>query len=190
MTYLISLVDIYSGTTIQRNVESFLLYPFIERAQIDFAEKLLGSAQYNDLIDDITTLGLTGLTGANLTLQQNLKSMVVLYTWYYATPFLAVKFDNKGVNQLVSDNSKNVDENRQTDLINRILNLAQEAELKCLKFLRDNYQNYPLWRENIYYEDQKGNDGNTLFGGIEFDSNWKNDYIYINGKTYRRGDLL
>jgi hypothetical protein len=190
MTYLITLQDIYSGTTIQKNVESFLLNPFIERAQVDFVEKLLGTACYNDLIAQVDSVGLTGLTGSYLTLKENIKPMLVLYTWYYATPFLAVKFDNKGVNQLVSDNSANVGESRQTDLINRILNLAQEAELKCLKFLRTNYIDYPLWRENIYYDDSKGNDANTLFGGIEFDSTWKDDYVYINGKRYRRGDLL
>jgi len=190
MTYLITTEDIYSGTTIQRNVENFLLTPFMMRSQIDFTEKLLGSALYNALVADVESVGLTGLTGVNLSLQQILKPMQVMYTWYYATPFLAVKFDNKGVNQLVSDNSANVNESRQTDLLNRILNLAQESELKALKFLRANYLNYPLWRENIYYEDNKGNDANVLFGGIEFESAWKDDIIYLNGKSYRRGDLL
>jgi len=190
MTYLITTEDIFSGTTIQRNVQDFLLNPFIERSQIDFTEKLLGTALYNDLINQVELYGLTGLSGTYLTLQQILKPMGVMYTWYYATPFLAVKFDNKGVNQLVSDNSANVNQERQTDLINRILNLAQESELKALKFLRANYTSYPLWRENIYYDDNKGNDVNTLFGGIEFDSNWKGDIVYIGGKAYRRGDLL
>lgn len=189
MTYLIDLNDIYSGTTIQSNVQSSLLFPFISRAENDFVKKLLGTSQFDDLKNDINLVGLSGLTGNNLTLQQEIKPMLVLYTWYYATPFLAVKFDNKGINKLTSDNSEGVSESRQTDLLNKILNLAQEAEYNALKFLRLNYQNYPLWREDIYYcEDNKPN--TKLFGGIEFDSNYLDKIIYINGVAYRRGDLL
>ena len=188
-TYFIDLQDIYSGTTIQSNVQNSLIYPFIERAQNDFVKKLVGTAQYDDLISKVSASGLTGLTSYDLELQKNLKPMLVLYTWYYATPFLAVKFDNKGINKLTSDNSEGISESRQIDLLNKILNLAQEAEGNALKFLRLNYQNYPLWREDIYYfEDTKPN--TKLFGGIEFDSNYLDQIIYINGVAYRKGDLL
>lgn len=191
MTYLITLADIYSGTTIQSNVQASLLYPFIEKAQEQIVLKLLGTAQYDALITAVQSTGLSGLTGANLALNNKLKPVIVNYTWYYATPFLSVRFDNKGLNKLTSDNSSSVDSSKETDLLVRILNFAQESETIALKFLRKYYMNYPLWREDIYYTEDCYLNNRTFFGGIEFDGYLGYDqYIYINGKKYRKGDLL
>jgi len=153
--------------------------------------KLLGTAQYDFIINEINTLGLTGLTGATQLLVEQLKPMVVNYTWYNATPFLAVKFDNKGINKLTSDNSEGISETRQDTLLTKILNFAQESETFALKFLRANYQNYPLWREDIYYCEDPNFNNNTFFGGIQFDSpNDLTDYIYVNGQYIRRSDII
>lgn len=188
MAYLITSQDIFANTTIQSNVQATLLYPFIEKAQVMNVLKLLGTAQYEAIQTQINNVGLTGLTGTTLALVNQLKPMVTNYTWYYATPFLTVRFDNKGVNYLTSDNSETVSEAKINTLMSKILQFAQESELLALKFLRKNYQQYPLWREDIYYEEDCNNNAKTLFGGIQFDN--KNPYVYLNGRVYRLSDLL
>lgn len=191
MTYLITLQDLYNKTTIQSNVQSSLLYPFIEKAQEMNALKLLGTAQYDELISQVNIYGLNNVTGTTLALLNQIQPMIINWTWYYATPFLAVKFDNKGVNYLNSDNSDPVSESKITNLLGKIQQFAEESELKALKFLRKYYQNYPLWRENIYYEeDCYIQNGQTLFGGIQFDNYYGEKRIYINGKWYNQSDLL
>lgn len=191
MTYLITLQDLYNNTTIQSNVQSTLLYPFIEKAQTMNVLKLLGTAQYEDILADIDSVGLNNITGTTLNLVNQLKPMVINWTWYYATPFLTLRFDNKGVNYLNSDNSEPVSETKITNILGKIQQFAEESELMVLKYLRKYYQQYPLWRENIYYEeDCYIQNGQTLFGGIQFDNYYGEKKVFLNGKWYYLSDLL
>lgn len=192
MTQLITYQDVLTGTTMEQNVKASHLDIHIDNATILYIRKFLGTAQFEDLMNKVELSGVTGLTSYTATLYDYIKPMLVNYTLYTALPWLPTRISEKGINYTTSENTKNVDETRLLAMRTESLNIAEEYAQRALVYLRNNKDNYPLWREDIYQCELNNHASNsTFFSGIEFDSpNWKNELVYINGQYYRRGDLL
>ncbi len=189
MTRLITHQDLLTGTTIEANVKANLTDMHCENAQVIYVEKFLGTAQYEALLTEVSLSGLTGITGTTLSLYEKIKPMLVWYSLYMAIPWLPARISEKGINTMTSDNTKEASEKRITQLQTEAFNVAQEYHQKALIFLRNNYLDYPLWREDIYYSQPNVHASkSTYFSGIQFDRSpdWYNEKVF----GYRRGDLL
>lgn len=187
---LISHADLISGTTLESNVKANLTTTHIENAQFIYIKKFLGTAYYDSLLQEVYSIGGTqNLTGITLSLYNYIKPMLINYTMYMAMPFLPNRISEKGINVNTSDNTKEADDQRLSQMRTEYFNLGQEYQQQALVFLRNNSSSFPLWREDIYYSETNQRATNSSFyGGIQFDRDvdWYNEIVM----GYRRGDLL
>ncbi len=160
-TVLITTDDLKKLTAISQNMDVELLAPHLLIAQQLYVAPLLGDALYTDILDRFD--GVTGLTGASLTLYNDYIVPALAYSaWFCAAPFLHFKTQRQGIGTQTSDNQVPVTPEELSLYINRVENLMNYYLNRVTDFLvKDNYVNYPLYRS----EDtpKSTNKGSSLF---------------------------
>lgn len=165
--------DLKDDTVIQNNLESKLVAPFIQVAQDIHIVKILGKALSDALLADlvINAEGITEAVAARfITLLPYVKKAHNYCTAGEATPFLAVRITNKGVNRRSSDHSSPASENEVKGIKIKFDNYAQyyKKQLEC--FLLDNESTYPEFRQDdADCEDDCITSRSQYFSGFQFD---------------------
>lgn len=189
MTRFITVDDLKNVTAIQKNVQADLLEPFIDIAQPLYILRILGTAQYDNLTGDIDTNGLTGLSASNQALLTQIRLPLAYATFYEALPFIWASISNKGITIKHSENSEPASEKEMKNLRISINNWMEFYIAEFKRWLRNNRDNYPLWREDIFYQNDY-NSGKTYcsssnFFGMQFDRN----NGYLNNGFYNSNDI-
>ena len=142
--------DLKDNTVIQNNLEAKLVEPFIKVAQDIHIVKILGTALSGVMLADmdIDANGNTEATTARfIALLPYVKDAHVYCTASEATPFLAVRLTNKGINRRSSDHSSPASENEVKGIKINFANYGDyyKHELEC--FLINNVDTYPEFRQ-------------------------------------------
>lgn len=165
MARFITVADITGTTVIQAHVNAQLLEPFIDVAQQLYVLRILGTPQYEALENDIISVGLSGLTGNNLSLLNKIKPALIYSTFYEAMPFLWARITNKGIVTKESDQqSTTVDEKAMVNLRANVSKWSEFYIEELKRFLRANKSIYTDWREEYF-----------------------NDFELLSGATYNNG---
>ena len=170
MARFITTGDLSGNTAIQANVQVTLLEPFIDGVQQLYALRLLSISQYEALESAINTYTLTGITGYDLALINKLKPMLCWATLYEALPFLETKITNKGLVIKASEGqSSSAQDSQYLRLYNAASKWTEFYLQECKRYLRNNKNNYPLWREE-YFTIYEANSGATYNNGTGYKS--------------------
>ena len=164
---------LYKNTTIEANVDSTILTPIIDKAQLLYIEGVLGTALYNKLKTDVSGNTLSGnyLTLMTDYVQPALAEGVV----YEAYPQIWSRITNKSVSTSNSENS--------VPLTADDVKWIREGVKDSLEYLLQRTSKYLMANVTLFPEYQ--NPGSTidtvvpkrknLFGGIYLRKGGKND---------------
>ena len=173
----ITIDDIKENTTVQQNVDTSLIYPYIDLAQRVWLLPVLSERLYEALSDDINVNGLTGVTTAHSLLLNKIKPALIFGCVHEAIPFLRSRITNKGIVTKSSDANSEPASDKQVADMRDSYNHAVQTYIQDLKrFLRNNNALYPLWQEEYYstHEQYSGatynNSTTGYFSGVVFDA--------------------
>ena len=136
---LITITEVKDLTTIQKNVDDYLVTNAILYAE----EKHIASCIGQDLYDDaVANPG----TAENTALIAEIKPALALWVQYEVIPDLHIKETNKGIVMNFSDNSNNFS-TRDVEYKRRIVkDRANFKTAKIIDFLEYNSDDYPLYK--------------------------------------------
>ncbi len=153
----------------------------MDLAQPLYFKRILGIAAYDDLTNAIiVNSGLTNFTGFTIQYQNllnQIRTPLCYCAWYEAFPFLHFKMTNKGIT-LKSSIENDTTPAKMSDidqLRTSVFNWASFYLEEFKQFLRNNRTDYPLWKEDIFYQKDflSGSTSNTrYFTGFEFGDNF------------------
>jgi len=169
---MLSVDDMKSITSISDNLEETLLNPFIKTAQLLYIEKILGRSLYEDIITSISTGG----TIYKTLLEEHIMPCLAYYSLSDAIPFIAMRFEKKGITKSNSDNSENIVNDEMSVLIKRTETSARLYANRLVSYLNENTNMYPLYRMSC--ESNVVGSTNTIFTGF---GKRKSNYSPSNG---------
>lgn len=163
-TLFLSVDFLRDNTVINGNVDGELLEPFILLAQNVHIEPIVGTALYNDIITNISSLSADYVT----LLEDYLQPALVQWALYESLPFINYKLTNKSIATKNSDNSDPVELNELHYLRTTVKDVAEYMSERATLFLKANTDTYPLFIEyGSDCDDIKPNQTN-YFSGIVF----------------------
>lgn len=131
----------YSPLPNNYNMEEIM--PFVHPAEIMWVEPVIGTALYNELLQQVNDNEVTPL---NSTLLLNIYPYLAFAVVYSALPFIQYHVSEVGVTKGKSDNSDSIT-NRDANYMSEHLRKMIEEMKKLLKqFLDTNAEYYPLYR--------------------------------------------
>jgi hypothetical protein len=147
---MMSVTDIQNLTAISEQVSPELLQPFIKNAEVMYLLPALGQPLYEDILANIGS----GTTKYDALLQGWIYYVLAYYTWYNACPFLAYKFQKKGVVKQHSDDSENAAIDEVGMLTKRIESMASAYMNQLVSYLNSTAGNalYPLYTKDLENE--------------------------------------
>ena len=150
-------------TNINKNVDMTILTPAIYEAQLNYILPILGTKLYNQILIEI---GLGSVTSLNQTLLDNyILPCLMHYAKYEALPDMKYRLMNKGVQIKNSDNSASADLEEIQFLMDREKRKAEMFAERATRYLCANSNSYPLYTQNVNYDEIKPN-RNNVTGGI------------------------
>jgi hypothetical protein len=142
-TLLISKEDFFTLCPVSKNIDWELLRSNALVSQETHIAEVLGSAQYNALVDAYNNHTDTGLTA---TLMNYVAKCLVWYTLYNASPWVHGSVERAGINITTpQDNTAASDEN-VTLKIENALATAIRYRNDMINYLELNKDSYPLYR--------------------------------------------
>ena len=180
MAEFITVVDLKNNTVIQNNIEAKLLEPFISVAQDLHIKEIIGVALADALSADIS-INADGETEAStarfIALLPYVKAAHIYATAAEATPFLAVRITNKGINKRLSEFTQTASDTEVKQIQAKFHNLADfyKKELEC--FILDNETDYPEYRQEEC--DDCIPRKHRFFSGIQFEKTRKINPDYL-----------
>lgn len=146
------------NTVIDPNIDEKYLVISIREAQSIYIRKALGTALYNDILNNISA----GTVSSDYTTLLDTYIVEALKYWavYEAIPYLAVKLTNKAVVSKTSDNSQGVSGIDLEKMQEVIKNKAEYYTERLILFVRQNQLLYPLIN-------QPGTGYDTIFPEID-----------------------
>ncbi len=196
MTRLITTDDLKNNTVIEKNVQADLLVPYIDIAQALYVKRILGVAQYDNIVNDVAanttsggTINITALTTSNQALIVQIAPALSFCAFYEGMPFIWAKFTNKGISlkSSIENDTSTVKLNEMQTLRKTVFDWSQFYLEELKQWLRNNHSNYPLWREDIFYQKDflSGSTSNTrYFSGIQFDND-----PYYDSRQWNKNDI-
>lgn len=171
---LISEATLKSETVISENVDPKLLVPTIKEVQNIYITPLLGTALYNDVIDQVSG-GTISAAYVEL-LNDYIQPVMVKYCVYEAVLDLSFKFQNKNVATKTSEFSQQASLNDLRYYMDKALNRAQYYAERVTRFLIANPTVYPKYlnqgqadASTIYPTYRNYANGMYLGGDIDWD---------------------
>ena len=166
--------DLKDNTVIQNNLEAKLVEPFIKVAQDIHIVRILGTALATVMLADMS-INVDGITEAAtarfIDLLPYVKDAHVYCTAAEATPFLAVRLTNKGVNRRASEFTSPASEGEVTGIKINFANYGDYYNNKLECFLIDNVDTYPEFRQAEEDCDNCKTTRSSYFSGFQFDKN-------------------
>ena len=164
---------------INGNTDMKVITPTIQLVQDIYVHPLIGTKLYNEIIGQIDNNTVT-------TLNQTLLDSYIIPTmlWYLlceCTPVFKYRYMNKGVMVKNSDNSQPADLNEIQFLMDKWKNNAELYAERVTRFLRKNIADYPLYYQNMYYDEIKPNMTNFNTGIFLDDMDERDFYNVIIG---------
>lgn len=128
------------STVLNENIDVKVLSPIIWKVQELRILELLGTALYEDMMNEInnnTTNGVTNTstmkTGYGTLLTDYIQPCMIQYCVCDSTPELAIKFMNVGINKKNTDNTSSVD---YSDILRMIERYQADAEIYQNRLIR------------------------------------------------------
>jgi len=139
---MISERTIKETSFIDENVDVNLIRTTIKTAQDIYITPILGTALYNEVLNQIDT---NTLTTANTTLLDKYISLALLWwTLFEGVDVFTYKFRNKGILKETSEVSQTIGVDEVKRLMDSFRNKAEYYSERVTKFLYENQTTYPL----------------------------------------------
>ena len=119
------------------------IMPFVHPAEIMWVEPVLGTALYNELIEQVNTNQVTEL---NSTLLLNIYPYLSFAVVYSALPFIQFHVSEVGVTKGKSDNSDSISNADANYMSAHLRKMVEEMKKLLKQFLDTNAEYYPLYR--------------------------------------------
>lgn len=155
-------------TSISDNIDVNLLQPHLLIAQQLYIQPILGDALYTSILAQFDNQTLSGDT---LTLYDEYITPAIGFSaWFSAAPFLLYKTQRQGIQTQNGDNSTPLTSDEFSLYSARVENFKNFYCDRLLKYLEDNYDKFPLFRNSSTSDNVNHNVGG----------------IYLNYKKYDR----
>lgn len=119
------------------------IMPFVHPAEIMWLEPVLGTALYNELIEQVN---LNQVTELNSTLLLNIYPYLSFAVVYSALPFIQFHVSEVGVTKGKSDNSDSISNADANYMSEHLRKMVEEMKKLLKQFLDTNAEYYPLYR--------------------------------------------
>jgi hypothetical protein len=140
---LLSEATLKQRSILQDNVDMKVVTPAIVDVQEEYILPLLGTALYNDLLEQVRT---STLTTAYRTLLDDYITRVMIWYCRFELPMdMNYKYFNKSVGVQNADNMNPATIEEMQYILNRARNKAEWYAERCTKFLLSNTTIYPLY---------------------------------------------
>lgn len=116
--------------------------PFIHPTEKIWIEPILGTALYEELLDQVCK---NEVTDVNSTLLLNVYPLLAMATCLIAMPFISYRFSEVGITQGYSENSQGVSISGINYITERLTAQVNTMKRLLKKFLDDNAEHYPLY---------------------------------------------
>jgi hypothetical protein len=136
------------NTVVNGNVDDELITPFIIIAENQNIERVIGTALFDELVDQIEDYkeNSTPIDPNNIILlEKYINPALLQWTMFHSLPFLNYKLTNKTVAKKNSDNSDSSDVGEISYLRNVVSNNAEYLSTRLTNFLKENKDTYPLF---------------------------------------------
>ena len=158
---LITQNDIKTLTSLNGNVDTDKIMPYIKIAQDIHLTRLLGSVLIEKIKDDVIN---NTLTGNYQTLVDNYcKNVLIHYTLAEYLPFMAYTLSNKGVYKHNAENSEVVDKSEVDFLTEKAKTHAQYYAQRLTDYLCANNSDFPEYSQTT--PDGVASQGNNYTSG-------------------------
>jgi len=152
---LISEAYLKDATVINENVDVKVLRTNISLAQDLYIHPALGTALYDQILDQVAN---NNLSVANDTLLTDyIKPCLKYYVQYESGRDLVFKWMNKGVMSKNSDNSNSVDPETLKQIREEFKDKAEWYKQRMIDFLLENETDYPAFTENTRIDQLRPN---------------------------------
>lgn len=131
----------YSPIPNNYNMEEIM--PFVHPAEIMWVEPVLGTALYNELIQQVNENNVTEL---NSTLLLNIYPYLAFAVVYSALPFIQFHVSEVGVTKGKSENSDSISNADANYMSAHLRKMVEEMKKLLKQFLDTNAEFYPLYR--------------------------------------------
>ena len=168
----ISVDYLKENTTIENNVDSSTLSPFIKKAQDTYLQQILGSSFYDHLSDAFVASSLTA-NEENL-IRDYIQQMVAEWTLYLVLPHINYKLTNKAVSQQSSEFSEASTVEEIKYLRNSVRDLAEFYSERLTSYLCDNSSLFPEYNNPDSPENLPKN-SRSYFSGIYIPNRYYGD---------------
>ena len=136
------------NTVVNGNVDDELITPFIIIAENQNIERVIGTALFDELVDQIEDYkeNSTPIDPNNIILlEKYINPALLQWTMFHSLPFLNYKLTNKTVAKKNSDNSDSSDVGEISYLRNVVSNNAEYLSTRLTNFLKENKDTYPFF---------------------------------------------
>ena len=141
-------------STIMSNVEETFIKTNIFQAQDIYIQQVLGSALYEDVLNDFDLTGGTFIQSKYTTLVEDyIQPMLLYYSIYESIDDLYAKYTNKSILIQNSENSTPISEEYLSKRKADFLNKAEFYSERLTKFLLRYQTTYPLYLNHTSYDD-------------------------------------
>lgn len=163
-TRFVSIDFLYKNTVIEANVDSTILTPIIDKAQLIYIEGVLGTALYNKMKSDVQSGSLSGnyLTLMTEYIQPALADWVV----YEAYPQIWSRITNKTVSTSSSDNAIPLSADDVKWVREGVRDSAEYLTQRVSKYLMANQSLFTEYTNPGSSIDTVQPKRNNMFGGI------------------------
>ena len=143
---LISTDYLKSNTAISGNVDVDNLKPFISQAQDIYIQELLGSALYNQILDEVELSG-NSVSATTASLLALIAPCLAFYTLSLALPFQLIQIKNKGLvkNSNPATGAASAELREMTYLVENTNNTAEFYGQRIVKYLCNHSEDYPAY---------------------------------------------
>lgn len=169
-TLMISTEYMRDNTSVSDTVDDNMLLPHIITSQESRIEQLLGSALYDEIIENIISGSVTG--NNKILLDKYIQPALCQWAFYMALPFIKYSISNIGVTTRDSENDSEVSLEELEFLRSAVRDTAEFNSTKVIKYLKANVDLYPKYINPGSEIDDVRPNSNVYFSGIAFDDNY------------------
>jgi hypothetical protein len=154
-TVLTTVNELKLRTSIGENIDVELLQPHLQIAQELYVSEVLGSALYDDIVNQYDNNTISGDT--ETLLNEYIIPSIAYSAWYCAYPFLAYKTQRTGINTTTTDVQTPVTVEEISIYGSRVENFKNFYLKRLEDYLIENSTLFPLFRKSETTQQGGGN---------------------------------